>query len=66
MNGTQISLQVQEYYHARKHSKTKFNSFIVSVRHPIERMVSWFLHQHTKNKIISHLLPIPFIYNCFD
>lgn len=51
-NETQISKQVQEYYHVRKVNATKYNSFIISVRHPIDRLISWFLHEHPLNGLL--------------
>jgi len=62
---TQISLQVQEYYHTRKPNVTKYESFIVTVRHPIDRMLSWYLHHHPKNKLIPNRT-LNHFFHCFD
>lgn len=48
-NETEISKQVQDYFHVRKPDTENFSSFIVMVRDPIDRIVSWFLYQHPDN-----------------
>merc|ERR1711862_53485 len=62
---TQISLQVKEYFHVRKPNIQKYNSFIVTVRHPLHRIVSWFLHNHPLNKITTRIPINDKVYNCF-
>lgn len=46
---TQISKLVTQNYHVRKDNLNKFTSFLVTARHPIDRLISWFLYQHPLN-----------------
>ena len=41
------------YIHGRKPNVQKFYTFIVTIRNPIDCMISWFLHVHPKNKILA-------------
>jgi len=50
-NETSISLKTKDYYHIRKPNIAKYDSFVVTVRHPVDRMVSWYLFFHPENKI---------------
>ena len=50
---TEISLQVHSYFHIRKVEARKFKSFIVTVRHPVERFISWYNYFHPKNRLVS-------------
>lgn len=40
------------YVHGQKPDVEKFDTFIVTIRNPIDRMISWFLYAHPKNEII--------------
>ena len=48
-NETQISLQVQEYFHQRAVKAENYNTFIVTARDPVYRVISWYLHSHPLN-----------------
>jgi len=45
-NESEISKQVKEYYHGRRPDVSKYPSFIVTVRDPIDRIVSAYLFEH--------------------
>ena len=42
-----------DYVHGRKPDAKNFNTCIVTIRNPIDRMVSWFLCAHPKYNIIK-------------
>jgi len=64
---TEISLQTEDYYHCRKPDVRKSSSFIVAIRDPIDRAVSWFLYAHPKNKMLPHVNEYSEkLYQCYD
>ena len=53
-----LSRQVTCYMHYNYNGKcldeSKYTSFLVNVRNPIDRMRSWFLHEHFLNEPVTH------------
>ena len=56
------------YVHLVKPNVQMFDTFIVTIRNPIDRMISWFLHVHPKNEIVAHRYPPTFteIFDCYE
>ena len=58
----QSSLEVG-YAHDNKPNIQKFDTFVITTRNPIDRMVSWYFSHHPKNKrYIRHNVEL---YDCF-
>lgn len=63
---TEISKQVQDYYHTRKPDAENFTSFMVTIRDPIDRIVSWFLYQHPENEMYPSLQESLKLWDCYQ
>lgn len=63
--GTSLNIS---YVHCHKPDIDGFDTFIVTVRNPIDRIVSWFLHVHPKNKILAHRMAPQHtqIFDCYE
>jgi len=63
---TEISKQVKEFFHVRPVNVEKYNSFIVAIRDPIDRLVSWFYYQHPKNELYDSHPRAKKLFECYD
>lgn len=51
------------YVHENKPNVQKYNKFFITIRNPIDRMVSWFISQHPTNK--RYVRQHTQLYDCF-
>lgn len=63
---TAISKSVEEYFHMRDVNIEKYNSFIVTVRDPIDRIVSWFVYQHPSNEMYENQGKALTLWKCYN
>ena len=62
-----ISQRTFDYFHVRKLKNIQlYDTFIVTIRHPIDRLISWFLFSHTKNRDIKAWRNATHVYNCYN
>jgi len=54
------------YVHCQRPDTEKFDTYVVTIRNPIDRMVSWFLYTHPKNKIRHVSSKGKNIYDCYE
>ena len=57
---------MQAYYHVRKPQIEGFKSFIVTIRNPVDRLLSWFIYAHPKNNLLYSYVKQTELFDCYD
>jgi len=65
LNEIEVSKQVQHYYHVRRPDSQNYSSFVITVRDPIDRIISWFLYQHPENELIKNSPQAEKLFECY-